>query len=411
MNDLLLIIQREYLSRVRRKSFLLMTILTPLFLIAASIIFSAMTEDAVGGNESVLLFGDHNGYYTSILQRNSRFSFTEATEEYLEQTDPSTDFSAMLYLPDALDETPNLAFIVANYEISEALSNHINERLSEAATFEKWRKDAPTLSNFWENNRVEVHCQKMNNITGGNSSNEGAALIAIVASLLLYIFIFSYGSQVMRGVNEEKNNKIMEVMFLSTRPSHFMAGKIISVALVGLTQFAIWASAAFLLFREISDKELSILILFNKIVLPNEINIYSLAIYFVIFFLAGYLLYASLFASIGALSDPSTDTQQFFLPVTIPILFSIYAGIYTACHPDSTLGAWCSYIPFTSPIVMPTRICHGIDAWEIIGSLSILIVTDLLFFRLAGKIYRSAILLHGKKITYKDLWQFCKSND
>lgn len=406
MNDLPIIIKREYLNRVRRKSFLLMTLLTPLFFIAAMIIPSTMMNDVIE-KESILIFGDKNGYYTDALQQNSEYTFVEATDEYLENTDPSKSFSAMLYLPEVLDEMPNMAMLVSNYELSERLQNHLNQRLSEAATMEKWRKGSSNLYEIWKENKVEVHCQSMKNVQSGSSSDETAALVSIIVSFLLYIFIFSYGSQVMRGVTEEKSNKIMEVMFLSTRASHLMAGKIIGIALVGLTQFVLWAGVAGFIFHSISDHE-SIATTLHGITLPEASNIYGLGAYFVLFFLAGYLLYASLFAIIGALSVPGTDTQQFFLPVTIPILFSIYAGIYTACHPESELALWCSHIPFTSPIVMLARICHNVSLMEIGISFFILVVTDILLFHLAGKIYKSAILLHGKKITYKDLWDFCK---
>jgi len=410
MNDLLIIIEREYLNRVRRKSFLLMTLLTPIFLFAAAIIPSLLMDEAVGEKESVLLFGDKEGYYTQALQRNSDFIFVEATDQYLEETPPEKEFSAMLYLPEQLEESPNMAMLVSNYTLSEALKKHINERLSEAASQTKLKRQSPTLAQAWEESQVEVHCQTMKGIQSASENGEdeeSAALVSIVAAFLLYIFIFSYGTQVMRSVTEEKSNKIMEVIFLSTRPSHFMAGKIIGIALVGLTQFAIWTILAGVVVHYAAE-EATYSETLLEILAFSKSQLLPISTFFLLFFLGGYLLYASLFATIGALSNPGTDTQQFFLPVTIPILFSIYAGIYTACHPNSDLALWCSYIPFTSPIVMLARVCHGISLMEAVLSLAILIATDWLLFRLAGKVYRTTILLRGKKFTYRDLWNFCK---
>lgn len=407
MHDLTIIIKREYYSRVRRKSFLLMTILTPFFIILSMAIPSFLVDDALGGKESVLVFGDIGGRYTQALQRNSDFLFVEATGEYLETTNPEKAFSALLYLPKELDETPNLAFFVSNSELPPALKHHLDGRLSEAATLEKIRKNAPDFANAWRENQVEVHCQKMEEIQSASHSDETAALTSIVVSFLLYLFIFSYGSQVMRGVTEEKSNKIMEVMFLSTRPTHFIAGKIIGIALVGLTQFVLWAGAGWVICQHYIH-ESGISPMLQTISWSDAISPTALGCYFILFFLAGYLLYASLFATIGALSDPSTDTQQFFLPVTVPIIFSIYAGIYTACHPESQLAVWCSYIPFTSPVVMMARICHGIAFWKVGISLLLLVLTDICLFSLSGRVYRSAILLHGKRVGYKDLWRLCK---
>lgn len=407
MRNLPTIIKREYLSRVRRKSFLLMTILTPLLIVVAALIPSFLIDEPLGEKESVLLFGDKNGFYTEALQRNSDFVFVEATDEFLEESDPSESFSAMLYLPEALEETPNLVFVVSNYELSSRLTNHLNSRLSEAASLAKMQKSDPKLAERWAGSQVEVHCQSMKNVQSEMGNDETASLISIAISFLLYLFIFSYGSQVMRSVTEEKSNKIMEIMFLSTRPSLFISGKIIGIALVGLTQFALWGLAGLALYLCLSDNVQAIDTL-QHLALPEAIDSATLALLFIVFFLGGYFLYASLFASIGALSDPSTDTQQFFLPVTIPIIFSIYAGIYTACHPESALALWCSYIPFTSPIVMLARVCHGVAALEIGGSLLLLASTDILLFFLSGKVYQSAILFHGKRVTYKDLWRFCK---
>jgi ABC-2 type transport system permease protein len=235
------------------------------------------------------------------------------------------------------------------------------------------------------------------------TSAEASASLAIIFSFLLYIFIFTYGSLVMRSIVSEKSNKILEVMFLSVKPLEMMYGKIISVALVGITQFAAWAVILFLLNSISSTDNISFI---TSITSNAEWG--SLLPCIIIYSLLGYLLYASLFAAIGAVSGPETDTQQFLLPVMLPIVFAIYSSIQTAYYPDNDIAMWCSFIPLTSPIVMTSRLCYGVESWEVLLSMLILTVTVILTTYLSGKIYKSAILLHGKRLTYKDISDFLK---
>lgn len=235
------------------------------------------------------------------------------------------------------------------------------------------------------------------------TSAEASASLAIVFSFLLYIFIFTYGSLVMRSIVSEKSNKILEVMFLSVKPLEMMYGKIISVALVGITQFAAWAVILFLLNSISSTDNISFI---TSITSNAEWG--SLLPCIIIYSLLGYLLYASLFAAIGAVSGPETDTQQFLLPVMLPIVFAIYSSIQTAYYPDNDIALWCSFIPLTSPIVMTSRLCYGVENWEVILSMLILTATVIFTTYLSGKIYKSAILLHGKRLTYKDISNFLK---
>lgn len=235
------------------------------------------------------------------------------------------------------------------------------------------------------------------------TSAEASASLAIVFSFLLYIFIFTYGSIVMRSIVSEKSNKILEVMFLSVKPLEMMYGKIISVALVGITQFAAWTVILFLLNSISSTDNISFI---TSITSNAEWG--SLLPCIIIYSLLGYLLYASLFAAIGAVSGPETDTQQFLLPVMLPIVFAIYSSIQTAYYPDNDIAMWCSFIPLTSPIVMTSRLCYGVESWEVLLSMLILTVTVILTTYLSGKIYKSAILLHGKRLTYKDISDFLK---
>ena len=223
----------------------------------------------------------------------------------------------------------------------------------------------------------------------------------------------------MNSVVQEKTNRIVEVIICSVKPFELMLGKIISIALVGLTQFLLWVFFIAVLiftgsnFIEVpatqptlsSVDENAMTQVLQGLMSVNFVEIIS---FFVLYFIGGYLLYASLFASIGAAVDNETDTQQFVLPITIPILFAMYAGIYSIENPDGPLAFWCSLVPFTSPIVMMVRLPFGVALWEKLLSLAILVATFLLTTWMAAKIYRTGILMYGKKITWRELLKWIK---
>ncbi len=228
-------------------------------------------------------------------------------------------------------------------------------------------------------------------------SNKSAPVTGIVAAMLIYLFILAYGAMVMRGVVEEKTNRIVEIIISSVKPFELMIGKIAGIALVGLTQFLIWAVIALLLvnFMEmptISSHSLS------------SFDFVKTGFFFIIYFLGGYFLYASLFAAIGAVSNSETDTQQFMLPIILPIIFAMLIAVHGANHPDGQLAFWTSLIPFTSPIVMMIRIPAGnVPAWELFISVLLLLLSFAGTTWVAAKIYRTGILMYGKKVTYREI--------
>ncbi|MDR1737315.1 MAG: ABC transporter permease [Candidatus Symbiothrix sp.] len=229
--------------------------------------------------------------------------------------------------------------------------------------------------------------------------------LGMIFTFLIYIFIMVYGAMVMQGVMEEKTNRIIEVMISSVRPFDLLLGKIIGISLVGLTQFVVWGAFFTLGFLLLSSSESWQFILALMLAISN---IGEILLFFVAFFIGGYLLYASLFASIGAVTNSHEDTQQFLMPVTLIILFAFYVGMYSAQHPDGTLALWASLIPFTSPIVMMTRIAYGLPAWQWILSLVLLYAADGLMIGAAAKIYRTGILMYGKKPSLKEIIKWLK---
>jgi ABC-2 type transport system permease protein len=270
---------------------------------------------------------------------------------------------------------------------------------------------------------------KTQTLAGKDNNSELTTIVGFFTGGLIYFFIIFYGTQVMRGVIEEKTNRIIEVLISSVKPFELMMGKILGIALVGLTQFALWViltisittvvSSAFYESKYDGQKiEQQLKSTSNeRMDLSNEIqnnlatiNLPLILGCFIFYFIGGYLLYSALFAAVGSAVDNETDTQQFILPVTIPLIFSFIVAQSIISNPNSDLAYWCSFIPFTSPVVMMVRIAYGVAWYELVISMILLIVGFILTTYLAGRIYRIGILMYGKKPTYKEIkkWIFYK---
>ena len=257
--------------------------------------------------------------------------------------------------------------------------------------------------------------------TSTDSHSEASMGIGFISGILIYMFIFMYGTMVMRGVIEEKTSRIIEVIISSVKPFQLMMGKILGVALVGLTQFILWifltiilSTIAELIFldtakiaSEMSTNEQSI-ILAQITNITGGINLTIIFISFIFYFLAGYLMYSSLFAAIGSAVDAEADTQQFILPITIPLILSFILIQPIMDNPEGTLAFWMSVIPFTSPVIMMVRLPFGVENWELLLSMTILVATFITTTWLAGRIYRTGILMYGKKASYKEVWKWLK---
>jgi ABC-2 type transport system permease protein len=250
------------------------------------------------------------------------------------------------------------------------------------------------------------------------SSTEIASIIGMVFTILIYMFILLYGNMVMQAVLEEKKSRVVEVMVSSVKPVNLLIGKIVGIGLVGLTQLAIWVIMTTVLFAGVSffiaNPEQAAAMSsgmddFNTEAIMNSvmsINWLELIVYFVLYFIGGYILYASIFAMFASAVDSEEDTSQYLTPVTLLIMFAFFAGFYSVSNPDGPLAFWTSLIPFTSPIVMMVRIPFGIPFWEILSSLVLLYGTFILISIFAGKIYRVGILMYGKKPSFKEMMKW-----
>lgn len=428
MSKISLIIRKEYMRRVNKKSFLIFTFLTPI-LIAALVaipLWLSTLKDTDVKNIAVI---DKTGKYMKSLEDNESYHFVDLNGDMTQfkQKEKSKYYAFLLIDADLLLQPDKIA-LYADKQVTTELKGFITGQLEKTLSNEKLASyNIPNLKQIIEETNINLHLKTIKWGEDGKEKRGSAELatgIGLVATFMIYMFIFLYGAMVMRGVMEEKTSRIVEVLVSSVKPVELMMGKIIGIALVGLTQFLLWVIFSTGIF-------LAVGLIFGLNHLPdpgamqavgqmpnpklvelmqmvNGVNFGEIIFYFILYFLGGYLLYASLFAAVGSAVDNETDTQQFMLPITIPIIFAMYAGLYSAQNPDGPLAFWCSIIPFTSPIVMMVRLPFDVPLWQKLLSLSLLVITFIGTTRMAAKIYRTGILMYGKKVTYKELLKWLK---
>ena len=415
MHKIWLIIKREYLVRVRKKSFIIMTILGPI-LMAALLIVPTYLATQTQENRIIALNEDAN--YNLEDSEFIHFTTIPTSEAELLKTDFSeSPFYALLYI-----DGENFT-LYSNQQISLSVSKSIERQLEQLIEHEKLKLLGIDLQ-ILEDASTEINITTKIISEDGNTSNsqaEASMGIGFLSGILIYMFIFMYGTMVMRGVIEEKTSRIVEVIISSVKPFQLMMGKILGVALVGLTQFVLWilltiiistvAELAFLdvnvMATEMNSSDQSV-ILAQVAELTGGINLLQIFLAFIFYFLAGYLMYSALFAAVGSAVDAEADTQQFVLPITIPLILSFVLITPIMENPDGTLAFWMSMIPFTSPVIMMVRLPFGVANWELALSIGILIASFIATTWLAGRIYRTGILMYGKKATYKEIWKWLK---
>lgn len=443
MNKTFIIISREFSTRVRKKSFLVVTIFVPiLFILFYAFLMWLMLKDDTQERKIAVV-------NASTLERpletinNTKFEYTTQpiTEENAADFLKNKDYYAVMWIPaNVMDsaEIPIYSFSQVTMELKNTISSQLRKKI------ENIKKSSviaasqiPDLEEKLDATRTPVIVRTLMITETGQakeSSSEIASIIGVAAGFIIYFFIFIYAAQVMKGVIEEKTNRIIEVLVSSVKPFQFLLGKIIGVASVGLVQFLIWIvliggsvmalQAAFLpdidlealrnstnlaamaQTQELGAEELAVIQSIVKTIEPKFILTFLGA--FLFYFIGGYLLYASLFAAIGAAVDNETDSQQFMTPLSIILAIGVYIGFTAMKSPESPLVFWSSLIPFTSPTVMLVRIPFGVPAWQIITSMALLIGAFIFFTWLSGKIYRTGILMYGKKVTWKELYKWLK---
>lgn len=415
MHKIWLIIKREYLVRVRKKSFIIMTILGPLLMAALMIIPIYLANES---QEKRLIAVNQQVEF--LLEDTKFLHFTTIPD--LEATNLSKDFSqspyyALLYLEE------DKFTLYSNQQISLSVSQNIQRQLEQIIEINNLKR-AGINPKLIEDSKADIEIVTKIVKKDGSSTkshSEASMGIGFISGILIYLFIFMYGTMVMRGVIEEKTSRIVEVIISSVKPFQLMMGKIIGVAIVGLTQFILWilltiilSTIAEITFLDTSNMSAQIgtdeqsIILSQVASITGSINLTQILFCFLFYFLAGYLMYSSLFAAVGSAVDAEADTQQFILPITIPLILSFILIQPIMDTPDGALAFWMSIIPFTSPVIMMVRLPFGVPTWELLLSMGVLISTFLSTTWLAGRIYRIGILMYGKKASYKELWKWIR---
>jgi ABC-2 type transport system permease protein len=442
MSKISLIIEREYLSRVRKKSFIIMSILGPVLFAALMVVpaWLATMEDDTAKTRAVI---DQTGLYTDQISDSEilKFEFLESqSESELRNNFNVSGYYAFLVIEDNLLNNPEAIHLYSDSQITMDAKNHVQRSLREHLKDVKLQsfeiEGLKSIISELDEIKLNISTIKLGDDgSEKQSSTELSMFVSMAFAFLSYMFIFIYGTQVMRGVMEEKTSRIVEVIISSVRPFQLMMGKIIGIAMVALTQILLWTVLTVLIVTGVktaffpdssmpTGTESRVEMMQNEEAteqmasLDSEFNFHKIMemvkslepiktlLLFIFYFFGGYLLYSSLFAAVGSAIDNESDQQQFMLPITIPIIISLYVAMMTFRNPGSDVAFWFSIVPFTSPIVMMARIPFGVPLWELLSSMALLVGGFIATTWIAGRIYRIGILMYGKKITYQELWKW-----
>ena len=445
------IIKREYSTRVKKKSFIIMTILTPVIFVALFLIPALIMGNQDKEFKKIAVVEDGSDLFDGVIKDREDVDFEYlkgADVNQMKTTFEEAGYYGVLYSSPGVSKAPQAVQLISKKQPPMDLLNYIERTLEQDIENKKLLAyDIENLDDILKSVQTDVSVQTIRIDDSGETkeTNTGVSMaLAYIGALLMYMIVLLFGVQVMRGVFEEKNSRIVEVIISSVRPVELMMGKIIGIALVGLTQFSIWIILSFGILTivqskvlpddpqviseqisqsvmnqvpaventgvvdqtvELTAQEKEFAKIFNNLM---NVNWPLLITSFFFYFIFGYLLYASVFAAIGSAVDTDSDTQQFMFPIMLPIILGLFVAIGTMENPESSLSFWFSMIPFTSPIVMMARIPFEVPTWEIALSVAILIATFIGFVSLASKIYRVGILMYGKKVTYKEMWKWIR---
>lgn len=443
-NNISIIIGREYWMRVRKKSFFLLTFLMPVLVLLGISIPIIVGKSSIAKEKIAVI--DITGQYFPSLKSTEHYEFFAATktlEAYKEMgRDNEAEITGVLEIRADLLENPKEWSLYAYKQLPSGVTDYINKTLSDYLSEQKIATyDIPNLKEIVQESKVSVSVPTYKWTEEGTDSRTSgslASVIGIALTMVIFFFINTYGSLVMAGVLEEKKNRIMEVMVSTVKPFDMMMGKIIGIGLVGITQIILWLILfgiifiAFSLFglgglydpstlATMSSGDLNALAMSSSLSMEDlselqdimsivsSINVLEIGIFFILFFIGGFMLYASLFAAVGASVSGDEDSNQFIMPVMVIMFIGFYSAFGSMENPEGPLAFWGSIIPFTSPIVMMVRLPYDVPVWQEILSVVILYASFIGITWLSAKIYRVGILLYGKKPTYRDLWKWIKN--
>lgn len=438
MKRLKLIIAREYMSMIGRKSFIVMTILMPvlLLLIIAVPLAIGYLNDAGSDVEKVAVI-DETGQYARAIADTDLYQFVAMRADTVGDphefySNAGGELAAIVVIPRDVDSTAQVSIYSEN-TVNMSLKSHVARALSDTITHAKLAAyGVPRLQQMIDEASVDVDIKSVKWGDDGSeteSSTEIAMAVGMVLAMLTYMFVLMYGAMIMNGVIEEKTNRIVEVIVSSCKPFELMMGKIIGVALVGLTQLLVWG-VLFAIISVIAGSALGLSGVMDPAsamaAAPDaagaasdvdmaavwkavmSVNYTEILISFVLYFIGGYLLYAALFAAFGSAVDQANDASQFTTPIILIMVVALYAGMACIENPNGPMAVWCSMIPFTSPIVMMVRLPYNVPLWQLALSVALLFGTAAAVVWIASRIYRTGILLYGKKTSVKELIRWIK---
>ena len=441
MNKIFLIIKREYLTRVKKKSFILMTILGPV--IMASIMIVPIYIATKSASSKTVAIVDESGFFTEGFKGTKDLKFINLHMKIETAKDNYDRLGAdmILYIPQPAYTFPSEIYIYSKKQPGMIAESYIRSSINDDLRQLRLKKRGIS-TDIIEEMKTSIDVSTIKLKDDGTEEESMATrdfILGLVGGILIYFFIFMYGAQVMRGVIEEKTSRIVEIIISSVRPFQLMMGKIVGVAMVGLTQFVLWViltlsivgSFQVAYYTQITDMKKQETLQLGQAIDPSNplkvdiqkdttsmameaistINFPVIIGGFLFYFLFGYLLYAALFAAVGSAVDNETDTQQFMLPLTVPLILSIVMAQFIAGDPDGSVSFWFSIFPLTSSIAMMIRLPFGIPIWQVALSMSLLIGGFILATWFAGKVYRTGILMYGKKPSYKEVWKWFKQSN
>ena len=451
MNKILLVIQREYLTRVKKPSFWILTLVVPILLAGVYAIPIILASRPL--EHANVLVVDDSGLFQGQFRSGRDITYHEAgsidyARRQLEQTDT---LDAIVYIPARETTLPRDAYLYYRTDApSMTVQGDVNSQLQEILR-NRILLDVHGLTpddyTMLTSTHIKLRTQDIE--TGRDSFLQVKIALGVILAMLVFIAVFMFGSQVMRGVMEEKTSRIVEVIVCSVKPFQLMMGKVVGIGLVGLTQFALWVILSAV---AVTGVQLTNADIFEQVAQRNnrteiaskgseattqyqtaqyqaeqyqagegidnslqdliqgltDINYGLIILLFIFYFVFGYLLYASLFAAAGSLVDNDTDSQQFTLPLTVPLLLAMLLLPAMINEPSGNISTWLSLIPFTSPVAMLLRIPFGVPLWQVGLSMLLILATFPLCIWAAAKIYRSAILRYGQKTTWRDVWHLIK---
>lgn len=409
MNKILLIIQREYVTRVRKKAFIVMTMLVP-GLFAAMYAVIALVAGDKDQTVHIVNVVDKSGSFINKFQDQKFVKFAYSSKSLdAAKADLKNDNDLVLNIPASPKDTAEVfSRKKTNLPLADDIQRQINDIVS-GASLVKAGIDTAALHKIKSN--IPIKSSELTE-TGAKSTSMGATYaLSFAGAILIYMSLFIYGAQVMRGVIEEKTSRIIEVIVSSVKPFQLMAGKIIGVGLVGLTQFVLWiglsAAISYLVGHNASSQQSPVYTFVHN--LGSNAG-YELAC-FIFYWITGFLFYSALFAAVGSAVDSETETQQFMFPITLPLLFTyILCVSYLFTVPDSPLAFWLSIIPLTAPVAMMMRLPFNVPGWQLAISMVLMVIGFIFTTYIAARIYRVGILMYGKKTSFKELakWFFYK---